>query len=148
WHFEQLHGRRSFEITVLTRLHLRVAALTQQHRQPTDFEIRSRANDEIRAAHLRDQARPRLDVVDVLIGRRRGNDVDLVAADFLRQRLPLRLARKNVESRVSGSGEKRKYRNQRKFVHGGALELMRAVRAEAEGALQDYLVIRFGARAI
>ncbi len=55
--FEQRHVRRRLEISGLAGLDLRIPGLLGDERQPADFELGSRGDDEVRAARARDQAR-------------------------------------------------------------------------------------------
>ena len=102
----------AFKNAGLPRLHGRVAGLAQQQRQPTDLEIGARADHELRAPHLRDQARPRLDVVRILLRRRRRFGAHELAADLGRERGPLRLAREDLDGRVRRAARAAKRRRE------------------------------------
>jgi hypothetical protein len=84
-----------------------IAALREEQRQPADLELGSRADDEVGVAHARDEARPRLDAVRVLLRRRRRKRRHLVAAQLLRERGPFRLASKHIEGGGRGPGGQR-----------------------------------------
>ena len=85
-----------------------VAGLADELRQPADFQFRTGADHEVRAAHLRDQARARFDHVHVL--QRGGGDVevDLVAGQFGDQRAPLGFAGEDVQPGLRGRGGERR----------------------------------------
>ena len=69
--FDARHGLRRFEISGRAGLDFRVARLRQQQRQPADFEVRAGADKQVRRAHARDQAGPRLYAMRIL--QRRGS---------------------------------------------------------------------------
>src|SRR5262249_59942728 len=73
-------------------------------------------------------------------------DRDLVAADFARQRGPFRLAREEVESGLRASATQRSQKRQKQVAvefhcRCLSLEFVRAVRAETEHVLDEYLVV-------
>ena len=94
---EQRDDARRFEIARLPGLDLRIARLRLQQRHPANLELCAGADHQIGASSARDEARARLDAVRILEGRGGGVDRHLVAADFLRQRAPFRLAGQDVE---------------------------------------------------
>ncbi len=84
---------------------LRIARLPHQLRQPADLEIGAGTDDQVGAAHLRDQARLGLDHVHVLQRGRADVDIKLVAAEFGQQRTPFRFAGEHLEVRMRRRGE-------------------------------------------
>jgi hypothetical protein len=137
------------EVAGLPGLHLGVARLLQQHRQPADLELGAGARDEVGVACARDQARLGLDLVRVLQRARRDGDVDELAAELLRERAPLGLAREDAHGAVRGSERERKDRSdergpamKKRSRHGALSEesvRVRAVRAEAHLVLHEPL---------
>ena len=73
--------------------------LLLHQRQPSGFELGTRAYEQIGASRARDQAGPRLDAVRVLPRRRGHIDAALPTRKLLCERAPFGLARKNVEGR-------------------------------------------------
>jgi hypothetical protein len=83
---------RHIEKSDLTRLHTGVTGLPEQERQPGDFQIGTRAYDEIRSANLGNQARTRLDMVRILLTTDRRIDPQQIAPQLSRQFCPFRFA--------------------------------------------------------
>src|SRR5215218_4138724 len=94
---EHLHAVGRHHEAALSWLHGGIASLTKQQRQPTDFQVRARADDELRASHLRYEARARLDVVRVLRRRRSRFGADEIAAELGGESGPFRLACEYLE---------------------------------------------------
>ena len=63
---EQLDVVRGHEVPGLSRLNHVPRPALHQHRKPADLEIGTGTEQDVRAAHLRDEARARPDVVRVL----------------------------------------------------------------------------------
>ena len=81
----------------IARHDLGVAGLTRQLRKPAALKFGTGAEEQVGAPKLGDQARLRLDLMDVL--QCGGGDVDfrLVARQFLGQRPPFRFAGENIQ---------------------------------------------------
>ena len=101
-------GRR--EVARLARLHLRVARLLKQERQPAVLEFGAGAGDQIGAAGTCDQARLGLDMVWVLQGAGRHRDLDQRPAEFLRECAPFGLACEDLDGGLRRHSEDGAYR--------------------------------------
>ena len=143
--FEQRHVARRLEVARLARLDLRIAGLLRHERQPADLELGAGRDDEVGAARARDEARLRLDVMRVLQRVGRGVDVDLVAAQLLRERAPFGHRGEHVERgerrRRDDSERDRGDQLQMRISCEASSELVRAVRAERQDVLHEELVV-------
>ncbi len=83
---ENLGGQRCIEVAVATRLDSGVPALGDERRQPPDLEFAADHDQQVGAIQLEHEARLRLDEVRILISPGQRLDLDLVAADFTRNR--------------------------------------------------------------
>ena len=96
---EDLHVHRRVEIPVAAGLHLGVAAVGEQRRQPPDLEFPPDDDEHVGTADLEDETGLRIDKVRVLIALRQRDDDDLVAADFPRERREIFRRRDDAQRR-------------------------------------------------
>src|SRR6185436_15697138 len=96
WNFEPVNELGCSDESGLAWLNFLVSRGLLQHREPADFQLRTSANRQIGAAHVRNQARPRFDAVRVLHCIRRLVYRDFVAAEFGCQRCPFRQAGEDI----------------------------------------------------
>jgi hypothetical protein len=99
-HLERRDESPRFEVARRAWSKSCVAGLLDQHRQPADLEVESGADDEIGVAHPGDQARPGLDAMRILGGRRRRADAQAVTADLFCERRPFGFTGDHVERGV------------------------------------------------
>ena len=100
----QRNEPRRLEVAGLARLNLWIAGLLHDERQPSDLELGAGGNDQIGAARAGDEARLSLHVVRILEPIRGDIHIDLVAAELLHERAPLRNRREDVERAPCGHG--------------------------------------------
>ena len=91
------HVVRCEEMAGAAGLYVRVARASQEQRQPADLEVGAGADQQVRAAGPRDQARSCLQHMRILERGRRLGDPGIVAGQFLDQRGPLRFAAEHVQ---------------------------------------------------
>ena len=104
---------RGIEVTVGTRLDLRVAAAVEERRQPADLQLAADRDIQVGAAHRQDEARLRLHEVRILIALRERGHRHLVATDLAGDRPEVFGRRNDVQLalRVCGrcSDDSRRY---------------------------------------
>src|SRR5207253_267356 len=83
---EDLYAEGKIEIALLSWADVVVAALIQQRRKPSDFELEADNFQQIRLPKQKQKARFRLDEVWILVTLADRSHVDAIAADFARNR--------------------------------------------------------------
>ena len=94
---EAPHEVRGQEMPGRAGLDVRVARAPQQQRQPADLEVRTAADEQVRATGGGDKARPGLQAVRVLERRCRNRDLSVGAGDLGDERAPFGFADENVQ---------------------------------------------------
>ena len=84
--FQNFGKLRCIEVSRRPNLYFWIAALCDKRRQPSDLQLQSNADQQIRLAQLQQKARLGFDKMRVLISPGEGFDIDLVATDFPGQR--------------------------------------------------------------
>ena len=70
------------EVTAAADLHLRIATLLDERRQPADLQLAADGHQDVRLLQLQDEARLGFDEVRILISAGDRLDRDAIAADF------------------------------------------------------------------
>ena len=86
WDFEDLGKLGSVKISVCANLNATVAALCDQRRQPSNFELQTDCDQQVSLSQFQQKTWFGLDKMRVLISLGDGFDIDAVAADLLCQR--------------------------------------------------------------
>jgi len=112
-HVDERHRGHGFEVSRRPRLDPPVARFLQQHRQPAGFELGTVGDQQVGGAGARDEARLGLDRMHVLQRARGAVHVDLVAAEFGRERRPVGRRGEHLHGRLRGQREHQAHRGER-----------------------------------
>ena len=106
-HFEHADAFVTEDASGLARRELGVARAREQRRQPADFQFRAALDERIGPVELHDEAGLGVHEVRVFRGPRERGDLDLVAADFLRDSREVRRGDDNIKFGVRGQNDQR-----------------------------------------
>ena len=150
-HIQHAHRGCRLEVSRLAWLHLRIAGLLQEHRQPAHFKFGAGAHHQIRISRPRNQAGLGLNLVRILQGSRRNRYLDEITPELARECTPLGLTGEDPKGCIDLPAQARQHDSQphcnpAKIVH---VELrsrrvsvaMGAVRTQAHLVLQEELVV-------
>src|SRR5262249_22582728 len=154
---QNLDVQRRVQVTLGAGLDLRVAALLNERRQPTDLQLTSNHDQQVGLLQLENEARLRLDEVRILIAAGDGLDRDAIAADPAGNRREVlgrgdhvqpRLRRRGCRRARDDADDSDEQREQERLLHAELLERVRAMGANRELELEQELVGRRAQRVI